>query len=181
MNDERRQRRPSSNATTPDCNPGDQHHRRTPPLPYDAAVEHHHCPSSSSLQRPHCPSSAFAASYTHAFKLMRARAKCTSQGRKEWMKTSNILLDENFNAKLSDFRLPRQGPVQGSVAGLSHVSTSVSNHDVKFWEYQTIQKPMKTDGARMKIRKVTHGPSIQAWRRGSKPLERPAKNGKKRC
>lgn len=37
-------------------------------------------------------------------------------------KTSNVLLDDDYNAKLSDFGLARQGPPEG----LGHVSTSVS-------------------------------------------------------
>lgn len=37
------------------------------------------------------------------------------------LKTSNILLDEHWNAKLSDFGLARQGPMEGT----SHVSTQV--------------------------------------------------------
>ncbi|XP_044505119.1 serine/threonine-protein kinase PCRK1-like [Mangifera indica] len=36
-------------------------------------------------------------------------------------KTSNVLLDDDYNAKLSDFGLARQGPPEG----LGHVSTSV--------------------------------------------------------
>lgn len=41
------------------------------------------------------------------------------------LKTSNILLDEDWNSKLSDFGLARQGPAEG----LSHVSTAVCSDD----------------------------------------------------
>lgn len=48
-------------------------------------------------------------------------------------KTSNILLDEEFNAKLSDFGLARQGPPEGT----SHVSTAVSFFSFGYYLYNS--------------------------------------------
>lgn len=43
-------------------------------------------------------------------------------------KSSNVLLDEDFNPRLSDFGLAREGPA----GDRSHVSTAVSDGDIGY-------------------------------------------------
>ncbi|NP_001398511.1 serine/threonine-protein kinase Cx32 isoform 2 [Zea mays] len=84
-------------------------------------------------------------------------------------KASNILLDANYNAKLSDFGLAKLGPTGSK----SHITTRVMGT----YGYAA-PEPFVREERRVRLRRGDAGDAVRAARAGPEPAERAAEPGR---